>query len=166
LVWRYVNNDDKVEQSRLSSFFYTTSRAWQKRYGVPYTHCGCPIPDDTIGKQFSRLLDGLPKTPGYKSLVSPINPLRKNDSLSATHPSDHSAVYVKWFSNTHRTRRTESKKRRREWSARLTRMSDIRPTASRIPRLVGESTISNPRVYRSVLFSYPCAVLGEPGWLY
>ena len=57
-----TSSDDKVEESRLSDGFDLTCRAWevrsstlqnecvslteppQTRFGIPYMHCGCPLP--------------------------------------------------------------------------------------------------------------------------
>ncbi|KAJ3513636.1 hypothetical protein NLJ89_g2838 [Agrocybe chaxingu] len=57
-IGRFIDHDDKVEGLRLSSAFDITCRAWKDRFGVPYTHCGCPIPGagDSIGKRLSRLV--------------------------------------------------------------------------------------------------------------
>ena len=54
-----------------------------------YTHCGCPVPGDTIGKRLSRLLTGV-QTPSTS--ISPLVPDDRPDVLVATHPSDHNAV--------------------------------------------------------------------------
>ncbi|KAJ7683221.1 hypothetical protein B0H17DRAFT_1074432 [Mycena rosella] len=50
-VGRFIDHDDKVEESYLASSFDTTCRAWKKRYGVQYTHCGCALPGETIGEK-------------------------------------------------------------------------------------------------------------------
>ncbi|KAI9467246.1 hypothetical protein BJY52DRAFT_57416 [Lactarius psammicola] len=55
-VGRYVDHDDKVEQFHLSDAFDATCRAWEKRYGIPYTQCGCPLPGNTIGQKLARLV--------------------------------------------------------------------------------------------------------------
>lgn len=80
-------SDDKVEESRLASSFDLTCRAWKDRFGVEYTHCGCPLPGDTIGQRLSRLV-GNGKNPSY--LIPP----KRDDLLAATHPSDHNAVFA------------------------------------------------------------------------
>jgi hypothetical protein len=57
----------------------------KKLFKVQYTHCGCPVPDHSIGKQLSKLI----------KLYSPLPhllPFDRPDLLSATHPSDHNAV--------------------------------------------------------------------------
>jgi len=79
-------SDDKIEGLHLSSAFDLTCRAWKSRFNINYTHCGCPIPGDGIGKKLERLI-GLQK-PAPSQLV----PYNRPDLLSATHPSDHNAV--------------------------------------------------------------------------
>ncbi|KAF8165958.1 hypothetical protein B0H34DRAFT_648995 [Crassisporium funariophilum] len=85
-VRRFIDHDDKVEGLRLSSAFDITCRAWKERFNVQYTHCGCPIPGDSIGQRLSRLIS-TPTTP-----PSHLLPFNRPDLLSATHPSDHNAV--------------------------------------------------------------------------
>jgi hypothetical protein len=80
-------SDDKVEGLRLSSAFDITCRSWKSRFNVDYTHCGCPVPGDSIGTRLSRLV-GAYKLPPPSHLV----PYDRPDLLSATHPSDHNAV--------------------------------------------------------------------------
>src|SRR5260221_3367719 len=65
-----------------------TCRSWKSRFNVNYTHCGCPIPGDTIGKRLFRLI-GLQAPSSASSRLVPEN---RPDLLSATHPSDHNAV--------------------------------------------------------------------------
>ncbi|KIM42763.1 hypothetical protein M413DRAFT_123346 [Hebeloma cylindrosporum] len=86
---RFIDHDDKVEGVRLSSAFDITCRAWKERFGVQYTHCGCPIPGDTIGQRLSRIV-GIYSPP--TSPPSHLMPFERPDLLSATHPSDHNAV--------------------------------------------------------------------------
>ncbi|KAK0439253.1 uncharacterized protein EV420DRAFT_1279692 [Desarmillaria tabescens] len=89
-VCRFVDHDDKVAENRLSRAFDITCRAWQDRFGIPYTHCGCPLPGDTIGQKISRLVS-IHKQSGTPSHLVP--PRDRRDLLAATHPSDHNAVY-------------------------------------------------------------------------
>lgn len=79
-------SDDKIEGPRLSSAFKMTCRAWKFRFNIDYTHCGCPIPGDSIGTKLKRLI-GMQK-PAPFQLV----PYDRSDLLSATHPSDHNVV--------------------------------------------------------------------------
>ena len=84
----FLLSDDKIEGLHLSSAFDMTCRSWKSRFNVNYTHCGCPIPGDTIGKRLFRLV-GM-QTPSTASSV--LVPEDRPDLLSATHPSDHNAV--------------------------------------------------------------------------
>lgn len=78
-------SDDRVEASTLARSFDETSRLWQKKHGIPYTYCGCPLPDRTLGDKFSRLMR--PRKP---------NPALQPPAISGvsdgTHPSDHDVV--------------------------------------------------------------------------
>ncbi|KAG6811928.1 hypothetical protein H0H93_014102, partial [Arthromyces matolae] len=110
-VGRYVDHDDKVEENVLSTSFDLTCRAWLDRYGIPYTHCGCPLPGSTIGQRISRLIQQhLTKNPPWGLIPPP-----REDLLSATHPSEHNAVFV-WdtkhsSTNLQQTRRDKFRKR-------------------------------------------------------
>ncbi|KAK0236838.1 hypothetical protein EDD85DRAFT_1007048 [Armillaria nabsnona] len=89
-VHRFADHDDKVAENKLSNAFDITCRAWQDRFGIPYTHCGCPLPGDTIGQRLNRLVS-IHKQSGPPSHLVP--PRDRSDLLAATHPSDHNAVY-------------------------------------------------------------------------
>ncbi|KAJ7134285.1 hypothetical protein C8R44DRAFT_609591 [Mycena epipterygia] len=111
-VGRFIDHDDKVEQSQLASSFDTTHRAWQDRYGVKYMHCGCPLPGATIGEKLSlsrvRLLHS--RSPSVESRGGLVPPDRA-DLLAATHPSDHNAVVVAVGAEaTQRTRQKTAKR--------------------------------------------------------
>ncbi|KAG1725508.1 hypothetical protein EDB19DRAFT_1883221, partial [Suillus lakei] len=87
LVGRYVDHDDKVEEGQLATSFDLTCRVWNDRYRVPYMHCGCPLPGDTIGQKLRRLLSSQATTDVL--LLPP-----QSDARAATHPSDHNAVFA------------------------------------------------------------------------
>ncbi|TFY79965.1 hypothetical protein EWM64_g4047 [Hericium alpestre] len=53
-VGRYIDHDDKVEETHLSNAFDLTCRAWNARFNVPYMHCGCPLPGDTVGQKLPK----------------------------------------------------------------------------------------------------------------
>ncbi|THH07932.1 hypothetical protein EW146_g9155, partial [Bondarzewia mesenterica] len=90
-VGRYVDHDDKVEESHLSNAFDLTCRAWNARFNVPYMYCGCPLPGDTIGQKLTRLVQHMSNKP-YTS--SELSPPELPDLLAATHPSDHNGITV------------------------------------------------------------------------
>ena len=87
LDWRFPS-DDKVEGLRLSSAFDITCRAWKERFKIQYTHCGCPVPGDSIGERLSKLVK-LYSSPPQSDLLLIDCPV----CLSATHPSEHNAVH-------------------------------------------------------------------------
>ncbi|KAJ7063619.1 hypothetical protein C8F01DRAFT_1133725 [Mycena amicta] len=101
-IGRFIDHDDKVEESHLATSFDVTCRAWKNRFGVQYTHCGCPLPGETIGQRLSRLV-GQGTNPSY---LTP--PTKRDDLLAATHPSDHNAVFA-----FHHKAKSESAQRRR-----------------------------------------------------
>ncbi|KAF8967533.1 hypothetical protein BDZ97DRAFT_1916819 [Flammula alnicola] len=87
-VGRFIDHDDKVEGLKLSSGFDITGQAWQERFNVQYTHCGCPVPGTTIGQRLTRLIKIYAPPP--PSHLMPFSD--RPDLLCATHPSDHNAV--------------------------------------------------------------------------
>ncbi|KAG5636120.1 hypothetical protein H0H81_009052 [Sphagnurus paluster] len=90
-VGRYIDHDDKIEEAALSDAFNATSSAWKKRFKVPYTHCGCPIPGQSIGKKLTFLR----ATQLHSNKVPPyLVPLDHPAALSGSHPSDHNAVFL------------------------------------------------------------------------
>ncbi|KAG1765635.1 hypothetical protein EDD22DRAFT_774772 [Suillus occidentalis] len=117
LVGRYVDHDDKVEEGQLATSFDLTCRAWNDRYHVPYMHCGCPLPGDTIGQKLRRLLSS--KANSTMLLLPP-----KSDACAATHPSDHNAVFALHSMSTsmrrreNRTRKAEMRRLRAERDGR------------------------------------------------
>ncbi|KAJ6606211.1 hypothetical protein DFH09DRAFT_1017165 [Mycena vulgaris] len=119
-VGRFIDHDDKVEESQLASSFDITCRAWKNRYGVQYTHCGCPLPGETIGQKLSRLV-GSATSPSY--LIPP----DRSDLLAATHPSDHNAVFVFHHKGTSEA----AQRRRREKIAKRTQRDLDRGERSR-----------------------------------
>ncbi|KAH9046713.1 hypothetical protein EDB84DRAFT_1264688 [Lactarius hengduanensis] len=92
-VGRYIDHDDKVEQFHLSDAFDATCRAWEKRYGIPYTQCGRPL---TIGQKLARLVPLLgSKHSGSKHpLARRAPPADRSEILAASRPSDHDTVAV------------------------------------------------------------------------
>lgn len=126
-------SDDKVEGLQLSSAFDITCEAWkvnfrfevfgihkrliqktqQERFHIPYSHCGCPIPGDSIGSKLVRLISNSENVAPPSHLL----PFNRPDLLSATHPSDHNAVHFQSKSKVaHKlaTRKYESLARKRE----------------------------------------------------
>ncbi|KAI0049887.1 hypothetical protein FA95DRAFT_1488384 [Auriscalpium vulgare] len=113
-VGRYVNHDDKVEETHLANAFDLTCRAWFDRFKVHYMQCGCPLPGDTIGQKLSRIASR-----SYpQSALSP--PPELPELLVASHPSDHNSVAVPALPHYKANHRAFEKKmqRRRDRAAR------------------------------------------------
>ncbi|KAJ2912590.1 hypothetical protein MD484_g7831, partial [Candolleomyces efflorescens] len=94
-IWRFIDHDDKVDGIKLSSAFDLTCRAWKDRFSTPYTHCGCPLPGDTIGQRLSRFLSSSSSSSSDDSSKTPSQlapPGTRQDMLAATHASEHNAV--------------------------------------------------------------------------
>ncbi|KAK0189741.1 hypothetical protein F5146DRAFT_1052324 [Armillaria mellea] len=110
-VRRFVDHDDKVAENKLSDAFDFSCRAWQDRFGIPYAHCGCPLPGDRIGQRLRRLVS-IHKQSGPPSHLVP--PGDASDLVAATHPSDHSAVYSYLYRDQVRAMR-QARVEKREW---------------------------------------------------
>ncbi|KAF7375454.1 hypothetical protein MSAN_00433300 [Mycena sanguinolenta] len=67
-VGRFIDHDDNVAESKLSTSFDQTRRAWKDRFGVEYTPCGCPLSGKTVGQRLAQLV-GHGTNPSY--LVPP-----------------------------------------------------------------------------------------------
>ncbi|KAI0050300.1 hypothetical protein FA95DRAFT_1603654 [Auriscalpium vulgare] len=91
-VKRYVNHDDKVEETHLANAFDLTCRAWFDRFKVQYMQCGCPLPGDTIGQKLSRLVSHAGSRYYPQAALAP--PPELPELLAASHPSDHNSVAV------------------------------------------------------------------------
>ncbi|KAG6849697.1 hypothetical protein H0H93_006205 [Arthromyces matolae] len=87
-IGRYIDHDDRIEENALSNAFEMTCRAWKDRFGLPYTHCGCPLPGTTIGQRITRLVLFMKQERSY------LVPLPREDLRAATHPSDHNAIFL------------------------------------------------------------------------
>ncbi|KAK0499368.1 hypothetical protein EDD18DRAFT_1460302 [Armillaria luteobubalina] len=134
-VGRFIDHDDKVAEDKLSNAFDITCRAWQERFGTQYTHCGCPLPGDTIGQRLSRLIS-IYKRSGTSSYLVP--PRDRSDLLAAMHPSDHNAVYLLKYKNqmyTHRCARQAKRQNRirRDQEKGITRSSVDHDPAFLVP---------------------------------
>ncbi|KZV98764.1 hypothetical protein EXIGLDRAFT_746476, partial [Exidia glandulosa HHB12029] len=99
---KFVNivpdHDDKVEENTLSNAFDITAQAWRRRFGVPYSLCGCSPDTESrasrtirkVGSVFSASRPAsAPPTNKRPDLISTEEDL---DSGLPTHPSEHNAV--------------------------------------------------------------------------
>ncbi|KAG8809141.1 hypothetical protein FRC17_003599 [Serendipita sp. 399] len=104
---RFPNHDDSVDQLCLSKGYDITAQEWKRRFGVPYSVCGCvPDPDQesrmsrfaskiaTIGRSKSSERVGgrggaHPQVPNPRpDLVS-----TEEDEADSSHPSEHNLQF-------------------------------------------------------------------------
>ncbi|KAH0840381.1 hypothetical protein J3R83DRAFT_1413 [Lanmaoa asiatica] len=85
-VGHYVDHELSITETRLSSAFDDTCRAWRTRFQVQYMQCGCPAPDETPVHKLVRLVRHY--ICGRSQLQVDLHP----EHLPATHPSAHNAL--------------------------------------------------------------------------
>ncbi|TCD60000.1 hypothetical protein EIP91_010927 [Steccherinum ochraceum] len=127
-VGRYVDHDDKVDDSTLTESFDLTCLAWKQHFKIPYTYCGCPSPDEkppgkTIGDHLSRFTKSFRQKAPSTALV----PVHRADAHSATHPSDHNRIGLRpsgMRAIVHK-RRLEEMTKRRERDAKLVKAGKL-----------------------------------------
>ncbi|CAL1714287.1 unnamed protein product [Somion occarium] len=118
-IRKLVDHDDKIEENYLANAFDITCRAWQERFKIPYMHCGCPLPGDTIGQKLTRLTNRLSISRLSDPTGTSLHPPNHTDALSATHPSEHNSVELNSPSATAaRKARLQKLKQRRERDAK------------------------------------------------
>ncbi|ORY89085.1 hypothetical protein BCR35DRAFT_350582 [Leucosporidium creatinivorum] len=91
-VGRFVDHDDKVEENALSTAYDVTARAWQARFNVPYSICGCPLPSEKTSSKLATKL-GLKSKPSLSPSVILGLPTSTDDA-DATHPSSHNSIHL------------------------------------------------------------------------
>ncbi|CAL1714266.1 unnamed protein product [Somion occarium] len=88
-----VDHNDKIESNYLADAFDKTCLAWERRFNIPYMHCGCPLPEYTsVGKSLSRMASKLSLS--RTKSANPLSPPSHPGAFEATHPSDHNAIDV------------------------------------------------------------------------
>ncbi|GJE98082.1 hypothetical protein PsYK624_143040 [Phanerochaete sordida] len=130
LIHRFVDHDDRVEENHLATSFDVTCRAWQQRFQVPYTYCGCPLPGDTLGQKLTRLKHRLAHS---GDAPHALQPPRRTDALSATHASEHSSVVLAQHTGAAEARRRQRAakvQRRRARDERLVRGGKLDPAVA------------------------------------
>ena len=97
----------------------------QKRYGAPYTQCGCPLPGNTISQRLARLVPHVGSKHYPLSKITP--PADQPEILAASHPSDHNTVAVLGLPNnsTAKAQRENKASRRREREASRVRKGEL-----------------------------------------
>ncbi|KAH9930341.1 uncharacterized protein B0H18DRAFT_1117024 [Fomitopsis serialis] len=98
----YVDHDDRVEEIYLANGLDETCHAWQERFGMPYMHCGCPLPDEKMSSKLHQITRRL----GSSKIRT-----------RATHASEHDAVRARrnhpaYFTDPHEARALELRRRR------------------------------------------------------
>ncbi|KZT69341.1 hypothetical protein DAEQUDRAFT_726929 [Daedalea quercina L-15889] len=124
LVGWYVDHDDRVEENYLLDGLDETCRAWQQRFGVPYMHCGCPLPDESVVSKLSQFTrrHGLSSSKDCAALQLPQHP----GAPDATHASEHDVVRTQnrihpasvHNEQSQRERRAQEMRRRRDRDGR------------------------------------------------
>ncbi len=92
---------------------------------MPYTQCGCPLPGNTIGQRFARLVTHAGSRHYPLSRLAP--PAEQPEILAASHPSDHNTVAVLGLpkNSTAKAQRESKAIRRREREASRMRKGEI-----------------------------------------
>ncbi|KAG6908089.1 hypothetical protein DXG01_006180 [Tephrocybe rancida] len=129
-----IDSNDKVAEHELWSAFDLTCRAWNDRFNVPYTHCGCPLPGERIGERLSHLVR-LHNTP-TPHLIPP----SRGDVLAATHPSEHDSIV--YASNAQSTSALFQYERRKKLELRVARDARASAGAAAKPKYAHD-----PRAY-------------------
>ncbi|BGP18703.1 hypothetical protein JCM10213v2_006769 [Rhodosporidiobolus nylandii] len=93
-IGRLVDHDDKVEENALSTAFDVTARAWQSRFGVPYSTCGCPLPSQPpLSRLATKLnLSSSSSSPYPAGALATLSP--SSDDADATHASEHNSLVL------------------------------------------------------------------------
>ncbi|GAA6024172.1 hypothetical protein JCM10207_005592 [Rhodosporidiobolus poonsookiae] len=93
-VGRFIDHDDKVEENALATAFDVTARAWQSRFGVPYSTCGCPPPPQPLTTRLGSKL-GLHSSPTAPYVSGALVPHSAAlEDADATHASEHNALVL------------------------------------------------------------------------
>ncbi|KAI0683785.1 hypothetical protein BC835DRAFT_1422968 [Cytidiella melzeri] len=128
-VGRYIDHDDKVEESHLANSFDQTCMI-QRQFGVPFTHCGCPTPvPDTGFKRLRTVVSSLNMTRSASVPILNLIPPDHPDALSATHASEHNAFLFatnsRGFGSQERLARQERIKQWQEYEERTAKRREV-----------------------------------------
>ncbi|KAG8905515.1 hypothetical protein FRB99_008774 [Tulasnella sp. 403] len=96
IIGTIPDHDDKVSQDTLSSSYDYTAEIWKRRFGVPYSVCGC-LPPSTRLKPATLISLFKKKDPSSIPTLINLHPdLISTDDATAneTHPSDHNGVAI------------------------------------------------------------------------
>ncbi|KIM29339.1 hypothetical protein M408DRAFT_328973 [Serendipita vermifera MAFF 305830] len=99
-LYRTPNHDDSVESFVLAKGYDSTAKAWKKRFGVPYSLCGC-IPDKDTESTISRLASKITHIGKKDKEEEPVLPVNtrpdlitvEDDEADSSHPSEHNLLF-------------------------------------------------------------------------
>lgn len=110
LVGQLLSHDDKVADVRLKMAYDQTAELWAKRFGVPYSGCGCPVPHkaykgleknlarrfkaDTGMKFWKRAEAERQGAAEGKQYVNQLLARQPEEERNATCPSTHNLLHV------------------------------------------------------------------------
>lgn len=106
-ISRFVDHDDKVSESRLGDAYAYTAKEWLRRFGVPYSACGCHQGDGLMDvfnpaftlpgklKFWSKNKETLEER--KKRLVLQMDGDMGVEDRESTHPSTHNIIRVSCF---------------------------------------------------------------------
>ncbi|KAI5478060.1 hypothetical protein MNV49_005523 [Pseudohyphozyma bogoriensis] len=105
LLGRFLDHDDTVESQLLECSYDYTAIDWKARFGVAYSICGCPLPDEAVLEKSSlfSLGFGKKKEDGPGPLLG--DPGNAED-CDATHPSEHNSVIHSTTLQAHQSHRS------------------------------------------------------------
>ncbi|KAK4050840.1 hypothetical protein OIV83_003262 [Microbotryomycetes sp. JL201] len=170
LLGHFMDHDDKVAEHTLFDSFQRTARLWWDTYHVPYSLCGCPLPEIS-SKSLTRKLRkklGFKTKPDtrratYKVLLAGSNHDHYTlEDLDSTHPSEHSRVVVTGSSlraerAAHLRERSRNQQTRDEW---LFQRNELDPflTKSRQCRTRCESSVAGSTHTTAFLYPVPLGI--------
>ncbi|KAH7101533.1 hypothetical protein BKA62DRAFT_770548 [Auriculariales sp. MPI-PUGE-AT-0066] len=119
-IHRPLNHDDRVEEGEMTHAWDVTAQTWHRRFGVPYSVCGCLIPEPDSST--SRALRGIQSKLAHND-HDPVPKNKRPDLITAdhgdqdaTHPSEHNSVVAQ--DSSLRERQTASRTKHDESLAR------------------------------------------------
>jgi hypothetical protein len=104
LIGRFVDHDDKVSETRLGDAYTFTAKKWLKRFGVPYSACGCHQGEGMV----DTITGGVDLVSAFKfwgknresqgdrkaRFVLEMDEAMEPEERESTHPSTHNIVRV------------------------------------------------------------------------
>lgn len=118
-IQRFVDHNDKVTEGTLGDAYSLTAKLWLKRYGVPYSSCGCHQ-----GEGLIQLLESRFSMPGRmriwskskessserrKRMILQMDQELGEGERQSSHPSTHNIIQVTGHSQEETCRRLRAK---------------------------------------------------------